>query len=90
MKAKIQETEIWKELCKLNLTARESAFEQYTSQIESKLSCKIVNHPFVNLGQIKNPVLSVQDRFLNICYLKEFVPTSNEITTNQNLLENTK
>ena len=74
---KIQETEIWKELAKLSLTAREVAFDQFQTAIEEKLNCKIIDEPFVNLGHINNPVMSVQDRFRNICYLKEFVPNPN-------------
>lgn len=73
---KIEESEIWKELCKLSLTARESMIERFTFEIERVFNCKIVNRPFTELGTITNPALSVQDGIRNICYLKEFVPNN--------------
>lgn len=73
---KIEETEIWKELCKLSLTARESMIEQFASKIEAMFNCKIVNRSFTDLGTITNPALSVQDGIRDICYVKEFVPVN--------------
>ena len=73
---KIEETEIWKELSKLSLTARESMIERFRLNIEEKFNCKITDRLFTDLDHITNPVLSVQDSIRNICYLKEFVPVT--------------
>jgi hypothetical protein len=76
--SKITESEFWKYLQKLSLTQREYAFDNFTSKMEEKLGCKIIDKPYGELGRITNPVMPVQDNFRNICYLKEFVPVITE------------
>ena len=73
---KIEESEVWKQLSLLPLVTREAMIDQFKPQIELRFNCKIIDQPFINLGHINNPVLSVQNSIRNICYLKVFVPNS--------------
>jgi hypothetical protein len=75
---KIKETEIWVELCKLDLITRGTMIERFASKIETMFDCKIIDRPFTELGDVTNPALSVRDNIMNVCYLKEFVPNIKE------------
>ena len=69
----IQETEFWKEIGKLSLSAREIVIEKFQKEIEQNFNCKIINRSYGELGKIINPSIAVKCDIINICYLKEFV-----------------
>ncbi len=73
---KLTNSDFWKEISRLSMSARERAFDQYQIKIEDSFNCKIVDRAYGDLGSIDNPVMPVLDSIRNICYLKEFVPNS--------------